>query len=296
MGTFSALGSIAGAYFGPIGSAVGGALGSAIDGSQEKNAAEFASGQEYARQQEFARMGIRWRVADAKAAGLHPLAALGTQGASYSPVLALPGGGLSDPLESSLQSMGQNVNRAKSATQTDTERRLEAAAIRNAELRNSLLEMQILDAYTGLNQPRNPPAPDAVGVASGPVAPTGAVRVRPSEVISAKPNEPHVEAGVGPGMQDVRIGGGATIRIPNQQLSDQLENMGPGVPAYVTGISALRDWWHGAEPPKAALPKGYVWKWNRWKQAFEPYKPPAFQPRRDGRSARIPRSGASGSW
>lgn len=37
-------------------------------------------------QREFAQMGVRWRVADAKAAGLHPLAALGTSGASATPV------------------------------------------------------------------------------------------------------------------------------------------------------------------------------------------------------------------
>lgn len=37
-------------------------------------------------QRQFAKMGIRWRVADAKAAGLHPLAALGSSGASGSPI------------------------------------------------------------------------------------------------------------------------------------------------------------------------------------------------------------------
>ena len=33
-------------------------------------------------QREFAQNGIRWRAADARAAGLHPLAALGSSGAS----------------------------------------------------------------------------------------------------------------------------------------------------------------------------------------------------------------------
>lgn len=36
-------------------------------------------------QREFAQMGIQWRVADAKAAGLHPLYALGGGGATYQP-------------------------------------------------------------------------------------------------------------------------------------------------------------------------------------------------------------------
>lgn len=36
-------------------------------------------------QREFAQQGIRWKVADAKAAGLHPLYAIGASGASFSP-------------------------------------------------------------------------------------------------------------------------------------------------------------------------------------------------------------------
>ena len=38
-------------------------------------------------QKEFAQHGIRWKVADAKEAGLHPLAAIGAQGAQYNPVI-----------------------------------------------------------------------------------------------------------------------------------------------------------------------------------------------------------------
>ena len=40
----------------------------------------------YDMQKEFAQMGIQWRVADAKAAGLHPLAALGAAPAHASPM------------------------------------------------------------------------------------------------------------------------------------------------------------------------------------------------------------------
>ena len=43
-------------------------------------------------QREFAQNGIRWKVADAEAAGIHPLAALGAQTTPYQPVSI--GGGL----------------------------------------------------------------------------------------------------------------------------------------------------------------------------------------------------------
>ena len=41
-------------------------------------------------QEDFAKKGIRWRVADAEAAGLHPLAALGAQPAAAQPVPSAP--------------------------------------------------------------------------------------------------------------------------------------------------------------------------------------------------------------
>lgn len=47
-------------------------------------------------QKQFAQRGIRWRVADAKAAGLHPLAAIGAQASSFSPPFTDTGGAISD--------------------------------------------------------------------------------------------------------------------------------------------------------------------------------------------------------
>ena len=72
-------------------------------------------------QEEFAKMGIQWRVADAVAAGLHPLSALGVSPASSSPVSV---GGASVDLRSSpgtaLSEMGQNLGRAVSAAMDQT--------------------------------------------------------------------------------------------------------------------------------------------------------------------------------
>ena len=57
-----------------LGSAIG-AVGSLIGGNIASNNAN----KQYEMQKEFAQNGIRWKVADAKAAGIHPLAALGAQ-------------------------------------------------------------------------------------------------------------------------------------------------------------------------------------------------------------------------
>ena len=71
MGFFSSIASIAA----PI---IGGLM------SNESN--EDAGNANAALQREFAQNGIRWKVADAEAAGIHPLYALGAQTSPASPL------------------------------------------------------------------------------------------------------------------------------------------------------------------------------------------------------------------
>nr|WP_317315728.1 hypothetical protein [Limosilactobacillus mucosae] len=60
-------------------SLAGGIMNKLFDDSSEINQ------QNYNNQKEFAQNSIQWRVNDAKKAGIHPLAALGTQGSYYTP-------------------------------------------------------------------------------------------------------------------------------------------------------------------------------------------------------------------
>lgn len=85
----------------------GGNLAGALLGSSD-------AAKNRALQKQFAQYGIRWRVEDAKAAGLHPLYALGAQIPSYSPVHS--------EAPAQLAEMGQNIGRAVQATQTARER------------------------------------------------------------------------------------------------------------------------------------------------------------------------------
>jgi len=270
-----ALGSALGGFFGPVGSAVGGFLGNSLDRKSAASDARQAGDSEYARQKEFAQMGIRWKVADAKAAGLHPLAALGAQGSSYSPTVVMPG----RPSDDGMMEMGQNLIRSKMATKTIEEKMLENATIRNAQLRNELLEAQI----ASLRQPSGPPMPDAVGV-----APIGAVQMEPSKAISSAVSRPHLEAAPIPGLKDVRIGGGASLRLPSKEVSESLESLLPGTANFVTGLSAAREAVHGPQAPASnLLPKGYYWKWFPLSQSFRAVR---------SDSPRTRSRGASGSW
>lgn len=123
-----------------VGAAVGGIAGLIGSGQSQANAAKLNQ-LNYEHQKEFAQNGIRWRVADAKAAGLHPLAALGAQGASYSPSAVIG----DSPDYSFLKDMGQGIGRAMDAKRTQQERveqEEKSNALFNEELKGKQLQNQ----------------------------------------------------------------------------------------------------------------------------------------------------------
>lgn len=114
-------------------------------------------------QQEFAKSGLGWRVEDAKASGLHPLAALGAQLSGGSPVSVGSADLKLDAPTRDIGSMGQDLGRAVAAMGTADEKgdataaKLQALQVERGELENSLLKTQIMKA----NQPaaRQPSMP-----------------------------------------------------------------------------------------------------------------------------------------
>lgn len=137
-----------------VGSAIG-AAGSLVGGLISNNSQNQLAQQNYQAQKEFAQNGIRWKVADAKAAGLHPLAALGAQGYTYNPV-AVGGSdlGFSDAA-GYLSQMGQGIDRARLAKEQAAERALERKAQEAKMAEESQLraaEIRRLDSETALNQ------------------------------------------------------------------------------------------------------------------------------------------------
>lgn len=98
--------------------------------------------QNVAMQREFAQNGIRWKVADATAAGLHPLAALGAQTSSFSPVSV---GSSGDGGASHFANFGQDIGRAVKAAQTAEERaQRDAETARKLDVEKKGLENGIL--------------------------------------------------------------------------------------------------------------------------------------------------------
>lgn len=82
-----------------------------------KSSADKANRQNIKLQREFAQKGIQWKVADAKAAGVHPLAALGANTVSFSPSVVGD-----NSMGQAMSNMGQDLGRAINAGSTSRQR------------------------------------------------------------------------------------------------------------------------------------------------------------------------------
>lgn len=114
-------------FLGPISDLVGGHLNRKESRAQQD--------QNDAMQREFAQMGVRWKVEDAKRAGVHPLFALGAQTTGYTPNPVI-----SDSY-SEIGRAGQNISDAVTRAGTSQHERLR----RNLEL--EVLRSQAQHSY-----------------------------------------------------------------------------------------------------------------------------------------------------
>lgn len=109
-------------------------------------------------QKQFAQHGIQWKTEDAKRAGIHPLAALGAQTHSFSPV---QGGDWSG-----LAKAGQDIGRAMEAPKSDEQRvkgydmEVRRLALDRSRLENDVLRADLASKLAKVKQPGTPPGLD----------------------------------------------------------------------------------------------------------------------------------------
>lgn len=224
--------SILGSIVGAVGSLVGGALS---DKSNRKVASatndrsyEIAQ-EDRTLQREFARSGIQWRAEDAKAAGLHPLYALGGTGATYTPSpisLVTPdqsgfGRGLAEA--------GQNLGRAIQAQETPQQR--EARQWQMALLKAQVgREVALTGLYESEAARNRQSALQSAGIPEGSVSVgalegiPGQVKSVPDEVTSARIGSPELSAGQHPFFMEAKLGNGLRIMLPrSEDMGESLE-------------------------------------------------------------------------
>lgn len=116
-----------------LGEIIGSVLGYRA-AKKNTRSAEAANQQNAELQREFAQNAISWKAADAKRAGLHPLAALGASTVSASPsYVGTNPGGAQKALAAGVQSFSKSFNNE-----------LAVETIRGKKLENDLLEQQII--------------------------------------------------------------------------------------------------------------------------------------------------------
>lgn len=278
---------------------------SLIGGAVNRRSAAQAADQNAALQREFAQNGIRWKVADAKAAGLHPLAALGASTASASPVYTATDSGISQA--------GQGIARAISARQTQEERDHEKR-MRDLAIRKEMAEIALLESQTQqnrsnimssmnqannvanmraaaeralMNQPGQPPAtPRLDGVPR--TAPTGDVEVVPSEVETSVVYNPGISAGSPPSVQYYQNADGKSYTVfPSQNLIDAtsegvVNNAVWLYNLYKSGMAANNGDNDNFFPPRTPemIEKGEYWRFNPLTRTVYPTKVKPDDPRK----------------
>lgn len=219
------------------------AVGSIAGGILGANSAQNVAGMNYEAQKEFAQNGIRWKVEDAKRAGIHPLYALGASTQGYSPSGGYTGDyGISD----AAAHFGQGYERAQQAKMTKEERdkqdvrdaiqdmaaledlnqkrRMNDAQIRlaNSEIfRNFALSTNAL-RKTGL-PPAIPGGLGGVIAGQGNSYATGQTTPEISSVVTSEKGTPSVQAGSPPDVRFYRTLSGGRAPLPTEDAGDAMD-------------------------------------------------------------------------
>lgn len=207
---------------------------------QTNEAQREINAQNTALQREFAQAGIRWRVEDAKAAGLHPLFALSGSGATYSPQAMA----LMTPDQSALgrgiAEAGQAVSRSIQAQQTADQRAITQATL--AHLVAQTGKEDAMAAYYASEAARNrQSANSAAAIPDGTVQVGPLVKNVPDEVIAHDPRNPALTAGIHPGMTRYKLPGGIQLSGLSENMKESFEDIPLGAWPFIIRQSEKED-------------------------------------------------------
>lgn len=229
-------------------------------------------------QREFATSGIRMRVADANAAGIHPIYALGAPTMSPS-VQVQANTGLGD----AMGQMGQNISRAASAVTTIDEKQAQLldTQIEHQRLQNQMLGIQIGDL---LYPKPTIPLPDNSEI-SGRIPGQGdwgygnvpgldykslVEWQKPKSTIRG-PGSPSRGFGDYPDVDIARTSTGWGY-VPSQDVKNRIEDIGVEDIAWSVRNRFLPSIFNTPPTPPPAeiqVPKGKYWHYNRWMNEWQ---------------------------
>lgn len=223
-------------------------------------------------EREFAQNGIRWKVEDAKAAGIHPLYALGANTQSFSPVSIASNP--NDGVGNHISRMGQNIGRAIDAAANEEERRqtlkMNQLQLENQSLQNDILRSQL----SSINNPASVSLPSNSGIGSGLTSRSAYVNENPLSRIHSAPNKPQSEVGAVSDYGLARTKTGLAI-IPSKDVKERIEDTFLPEMSWSIRNQILPGLGVSPTPPSTKefpLPDGMEWRWI-------PFPISEFQPR-----------------
>lgn len=207
-------------------------------------------------QEQFAKSGIQWRVADAKAAGIHPLYALGANTPTYTPVSA----NFTTPDYSFVGRMGQDIGRGLQAY-GQRQDRLDAQKValnRQARLDNmsaieSAARTRLLNTQADYYQSRIRPQAGVGGVTG-----TGASGSLTKNPLNTGQNK-YMADNILRGVQLTRVVPGVYFVGPTEKFKQTIEDMGPFPWQAWAGLISRRVNQIAPYPART----GHKWVWNR---------------------------------
>lgn len=263
-------------FFGALVEGAFNLAGSAIDHKQ----AAVGRGQQMdlardqlAFQNDLAHHGVRYRVDDARRAGIHPGLALGMQ--PFNPTPVNVSGSSGGNFAQSFANAGHSFSRAIDSTRTQAERdhartmaalQLENAGLQNDYIRSQIARLQRDQVGPPMVDPANP------GVRMfGTSDASGLIKEEPMQRQAAAPDRPHQEAGAVTDLGFSRTPTGWAI-VPSKDWKDRGEDQ--LVPEATWAIRnhllpTLSPSRYGMPPPESWLPEGAEWRFDRLKQEWQ---------------------------
>lgn len=260
---------------GPLISAGASLIGGLINKSSADDAREAqaaANERNIALQKEFAQNGIQWKVADARAAGIHPIYALGGSTASFTPTSSnfSADTSIGSALASGGQDIGKAIDKASDApTRADNYTRLaQKLELEGKGLQNDILRQELASKVGRISQTPSPPIPSAVDPYLIPgQSGSGLVKRKPVEIAPSPSNAPHNEAGAVADLGYARTQTG-WAPVPSKDVKDRIEDNFIPETSWAIRNHLLPSLGVQSSPPPFAPPAGKMWYFDPIQQEY----------------------------
>lgn len=233
--------------------------------SKAQKAAEENAAKNIQLQKDFAQQGIQWKVQDAKAAGVHPLFALGANTHSFAPVNV--GDSMGPAIANAGQDIGRAVNKFTSpgGQVTAISEAATKLSLERGALENELLRSQI----TRLKQTSMPPVPSpstqwlipGQGETTIPDVP-GTIIDKPFTRTGQSTVNPMSESGALPGVGFERTARGF-YPVPSKDIKERIEDIMPHEWMHFLRNNVMPAFGMNKAPPAfPPPPKDHVWSYS----------------------------------